>query len=129
MKFADFKRLKAMMARSTSENDPECLASIRAANRVLAANGLTWDRVLDRSVRVIQDVEEGPSDASAEADTRSSVEYAFQTIYGSADMSDSFKDFIDSLRAQWERKGSLSPAQLSALMKAAQRTAEGNGSR
>ena len=45
------------MALSTSDSDPEALGALRAANRLLAANGVTWDRVFDRCVVVLEAVE------------------------------------------------------------------------
>ena len=53
----EFGRLRRLMALSTSDSDPEALGALRAANRLLAANGVTWDRVFDRCVVVLEAVE------------------------------------------------------------------------
>lgn len=67
MKLADFNRLKLIMARTFSDNDHEALAAIRAANKILAGAGdLTWERVLSRTVTVINEVEAGPDDGKLE---------------------------------------------------------------
>jgi hypothetical protein len=57
MNLRDFAALKKCMRRTTSDNDPEALASIRAANRLLAASGVTWDDVFARTIAVLWPVE------------------------------------------------------------------------
>lgn len=44
------------MMRTTSENDAEALASLRAANRLLASHHLTWDAVFARTVTVVNEI-------------------------------------------------------------------------
>ena len=64
MKLADFNRLKKTLERTFSENDHEALASLRAANRILQADSLTWERVLNRSINVIAEFEAAHDDPS-----------------------------------------------------------------
>lgn len=126
MKFADFQRLKKLMARTTSDNDAEALSSIRAANRLLdAAGSITWDRVLDRSVRVIQAFEPDPEQAPSEIPKSAQITALFDdALADDAKHSDSFKEFLESLHEQFERKGDLSPRQLNALTQAAEKVRE-----
>ena len=116
MKLADFERLKKIMDRTASPEDGEALASVRAANRILAAEGLTWTRVLSRTVIVVDEVEPAPrrdddKRPSGAADAISSIlDEAERTASGKTTM-----DFIADLRRQHEEKGWLSPKQVAAL--------------
>jgi hypothetical protein len=60
----DFDLLKKIMDRTRSESDYEALASLRAANRLIEKNGVSWERFFERSVRV--EVEQDPERSSNE---------------------------------------------------------------
>ena len=116
MKLADFKRLKKFMMMTMSGADGEKLMAINRANALLVGEGVDWDRVLDRMVRL--DLERAPPEppkTDAEA-----INAAFADIEAS-DPRGSFADFIASLRDQWERTGSLSEKQRASLFDAAAR--------
>lgn len=69
MKLADFVRLKKFMNMTTSMNDHEAMGGLKAANHLLEREGLTWERVLDRSVKIVTGVEAAPEDYSEPART------------------------------------------------------------
>lgn len=129
MKLADFRRLKGIMERTTSESDNEALTSIRAANRLLAAEGLTWTRVLDRSVQVLLEVEPapdqpqpwpgGPQRRPHDGSDRDEVERAFEAAMEKA--KGGFADWLDDVYEQWQRKDYLSSEQRRILFEAAER--------
>lgn len=135
MNLADFNKMKKCMDRTFSENDAEALASIRAANKLIAAqgDGLDWSKVLDRVIRL--DVESStaydrdPRDdrddhvepSKEERDAR--VNEAFQTVLDDLKPG-SFRDVIMSFNEQWTEKGFLSPKQREVLFKAMQRAGE-----
>lgn len=129
MKLADFNRLKKLMGLTFSENDPEALSALRAANAILAKDALTWDRVLDRVVQILPEVEEGPvvheppahrRAAPSRPGSRNEIEEAFAVLDAADDLGD-FQDFIDSLRRQYEENLHLSDKQKRALFRAADR--------
>lgn len=117
MKLKDFNTLKKIMARTTSDNDAEALESIRAANRLLASESLTWQRVLDKTVSVRHEIEDVPRDFdfAGGVDINATFERALDKATGS------FRDFLLSLQEQWEEKAWLSESQKDALFKAAER--------
>lgn len=45
-------RLKKIMGQTTNDNDHVALMAVRMANKFLADNGWTWDRLLDGKIRV-----------------------------------------------------------------------------
>lgn len=65
MKLAEYGRLRKLMQMTTSDNDHEALASLRAANAILAAHELSWERVFSRTVTVVNEFEPAPSDQFA----------------------------------------------------------------
>jgi len=121
----EFRQLKAFMARTTSESDAEALTSLRKANAVLAAHGLTWEQVFSRVVSVVNEFEEAPEDdPGVDAKrTKARIAAAFEDVEAS-DPKGGFADFIDDIKRQFERTGHLSPAQQDSLFKAANRANE-----
>jgi len=121
VKITDFKRLKKLMMMTLSDSDNEALMSLRQANKILTGYGIDWDRVLDKTVTVVNEVEEGPDDLSDypardKGRQDDEVDEAF-TYLGQGRTS----SFIESLHDQWERKRWLSPAQRDALFKTVER--------
>lgn len=124
MRLSTFSRLKKIMARTTSENDAEALGSIRAANRLLTDEGLDWQRVLDRSVNVIQEVEEAPEDVRPppvnnrpkHVDDEPTETLLLLAEEAAERQGHGTQDFVASVREQWERKRWLSDAQRRALV-------------
>ena len=62
MRLKDFLTFKRIMGLTTSPNDAEALSAIRKANALLMAENTTWERVLDRMVKVESHVEAAPDD-------------------------------------------------------------------
>ena len=110
------------MALAHSENDHEALASVRAANALLRKEGLDWIKVLDRSVKVIQEVEEGTDkfEDVAPKEHDHELQEAFNIIDDSKIFGD-FRNTLDSIRGQYERRGTISPKQRAVVVNAAQR--------
>lgn len=115
MKLADFNRLKGLMAMTGSDSNNEALQAIRAANRVLFANGLTWEMVFGRTVSVITAVE-------VVGDSDDEMSDLFDKALRGAD--GSFRSTLLSIQAQYEAKGFLTPRQREVVEAAAERTAE-----
>ena len=122
MKLRDFERLKKLMMMTMSGADAERAFALKQANDLLEREGLDWDRVLNRTVTVINEFEPAPEEdpGADQAALRTRVEAAFAAIEAS-DPRGSFADFVASLREQWDKRGSLSAAQLDALFKSAKR--------
>lgn len=124
MKITDFNRLKKLMNMTQSGADQEILTAIRSANEILTKSNTTWDRVLDRVIKVEVEIESADqargrsSDPVAVAARREAfskkVEDAFATIEAS-DPRGEAADFIASLKDQWEKNGRLSDRQFEAL--------------
>jgi hypothetical protein len=142
MKLADFGRLKKFMALAESDNDPEALAALRAANALIRREGLTWQRVLDRSVKVIEEVEAAPEDYSEPKQERSAKAYAHSrepvdnsgpgydvraiddaiaTIERKSNLKGSFEDIITSIIEQHRAGKKLSYKQRDLLIRTADR--------
>lgn len=111
MKMKDFEKLKKMMERTFSENDHEALASIRAANRILAAEGLTWDRIFNRTVTVVNEVEEAPAPSPAP----SSGKQEDENLIAEAEQRAPTNGFVHKMRAHWDEKGWFSKGQRDTL--------------
>lgn len=126
MKLKDFNLLKKLMSMTTSDADAEALMAIRQANKLLAAEKLTWDLVFSRTVTVVAEVEAAsdgldldyskpPARIDPDAER---IDEAFAAI-DDAGTRGPFGDFIESLREQWNKRRSLSDKQRAALFKAA----------
>ena len=116
MNLKTFDTLKKMMALTFSDNDPEALASIRAANRLLVKEGIDWQRVLSRTMNVINEVEEAPPERTAPphrdgSDDRRLLHDAEEAVEEGSEIA----EFIASLRSYYETKGQLTPNQRGAL--------------
>lgn len=120
MKLDDFKRFKGMMERTTSENDNEALVALRAANRLLARENLTWTRVLDRSVSVAVPFE---SRSTAEGQTDEEEMEALFDVALNKTKAGSFRDTLQSIYDQWQANGRISPRQRQVVEEAAERNA------
>jgi hypothetical protein len=110
MKLKDFERLKRLMMRTTSGTDQERLESIDHANKMLAAEGLTWEKVFARTVKVVQEVEEAPADDDPDERRRAlgvQIDEAFEFL----DSRGRSSKYTNSLREQWEARRFLSDGQ------------------
>lgn len=116
MNLKTFDTFKKMMALTFSENDHEALASLRGANRLLTKEGLDWQRVLSRTVSVINEVEEAPPERTQPphrdgSDDRRLIAEAEEAVEDGSEIA----EFIGSLRSYYEERGHLTPNQRGAL--------------
>lgn len=132
MKLSEFNQLKKLMQRTTSDSDPEALTALRMANKVLARNGLGWERVFERLVTVEPDIEvasdvEGPREPSERLLhgrwTPAELEAALSQVLIAAENGSGWRTFLLDLEAQWRAKSWLSLSQCEAIMKGLARMA------
>lgn len=124
MKIEDFRKLKKLMNMTLSGADQEILTAIRSANEIVRKSETTWDRILDRVIKVEVEIEarEEPRDTSGAAIAARKAAFdrkvasAFETIED-GDPRGEAADFVASLKAQWEKDGRLSERQLEAIWK------------
>jgi len=119
MRLSDFKLLKKFMQMTMSGSDTEILFALRKANVLLVAEGVDWDRVLDRMVHL--EVEAAPREPKPGRTEAQEIDEAFAEVEAS-DPRGSFADFIASLKEQWDDRRSLSDKQKAALFDAVERT-------
>jgi Asp-tRNA(Asn)/Glu-tRNA(Gln) amidotransferase A subunit family amidase len=113
----EFTRLKGLMALTTSDSDYEAVSAIRAANRILADHGLTWDRVFARTVTVISEM----SGQVVGEDRDDDLEALFEAALASASEGSSFRDTLLSIYETYRGGGRLSPKQREVVERAAER--------
>lgn len=128
MKIADFRKMKLMMNMTLSGSDQEKLTAIEKVNEIIARSNTTWDKILDRVIKVdvvVESVEDATAgklgDVNAEERRRAfrrRIDDAFAAIEKS-DPRGSWADFVADLKSQWERNGRLSEAQTEAVLKGA----------
>lgn len=115
MKLTEFRKLKKYMMMTMSGADAEILMAVRKATELLVAEGVDWDRVLDRMVRL--EVEDY-SHADADRPLGQRIDEAFHAVMAD-DPRGSTATFVASLHDQWMRRRSLSQNQQAALFKMA----------
>jgi hypothetical protein len=132
---AEYAQLRKCMARTTSDNDAEALASIRRANVLLTQHSLTWDKVFDRVVRVVDPMEFVEESLTAHPASGSSQrrgglsgnpprtgdedwERLFDLAMSSA--TGSFLETLESIYDQWQEKGWMSERQKEVVRNAAE---------
>ena len=116
MNLKDFDRLRKTIGMTTSASDGEALNALRAANKILADNKVTWEDVFKRLVTI--DVEAGPEETPRDSRDVSS---AFTDIFARGNLKGDFATFMDSLYHQWTTNHYLSDAQKDAVFKSAKR--------
>lgn len=114
MSVAEFGQLKKLLTLATSENDHEALASWRAATKLVAKHGYTWEMVLSRTVTVIQEVV-----PVVAGDAPDDMDNMFDLALRGAD--GSFRETLLSIKAQYDARGFLSPRQREVVEAAAER--------
>lgn len=128
MKITDFRKLKLMMNMTISGSDQEKLTALAKVNEIIAKSNTTWDRILDRVIKVdmmVESVEDALRDSpgggdkdAARAAFKRKIDEAFETILAS-NPKGTWAEFIDSLREQWDERAHLSKEQLDALFRGA----------
>ena len=114
MRVADFARLKKMMSLTTSENDGEALAALRAANKIIAASGTSWQRIFDRLVTIENPIEAAVDEDAVRRVDKASVDVAFEAALAKVPPG-RFRDFLLDLEAKWQRTNYLTPDELAAV--------------
>lgn len=132
MKLADFERLKKFMGLAESPNDGEALNALRMANKLLAANGGDWAKVLARTITlevegdVVDATADRASTSAAEAERKREREERIDGLFATAldgAGPGRFRDFLLDVQKQWEKKRWLSKDQYDALASAASKAA------
>lgn len=140
MKLKTFNTLKKIMQQTVTDNDAVALQAIRAANKILATEGITWERVFTRLVTVQNDseVEENPdlarhqaeqrpaARASGKPKVRSPEDERIESIVILAEeaaehQSQGTREFVEDVRRHWDEKGWLSKKQIDKLREVANR--------
>jgi hypothetical protein len=127
----DLDKLSRVLQLSTSDNDNEALACIRAANAMLKARDLTWESLIRPSTRQTSNApkqEHHPDPSVADwgsndrpyargpdSATKTEIETMFTAVLFS--VTGGPRDFLESLHTQWKEKGWLSDKQIGALRK------------
>lgn len=115
MKLADFRKLKKFCMMTMSGSDAEVVFAMKKANDLLRAEGVDWDRVLDRMVRLeVEDV----SHMDEDKPLRQRIDEAFAAVMAD-DPRGSTATFVASLHDQWQCHGRLSEKQQASLFKMA----------
>jgi len=118
MKLTDFNRLKKIMELASSPVDGEALNAIRKANELLVREGLTWTRVLDRSIQIISTFETSAEGDGVDLDEADDIDSQLERALNNA--SGDFRNVILSFEEQWTEKHYLSPRQREVLERTAQ---------
>jgi len=107
----EFKKLKKLMQLTQSDNDNEALAALRKANAIIKSTSADWERILSRTIVVVDEVEEAPPPPRPGA-MSVEIDDAFEICLAGTQ-----SEFIDSLYDQWHATRFLSPRQTEALFK------------
>ena len=116
MSLDNFRRLKKLLTLATSDNDAEVISSFRAATRLVAQAGYTWEAVMDRVVSVVQEIE--PAQEAGDPDLDAAFDLALRGARGN------FRGTLESIREQYAVRGFISDRQRQVVMDAADRAAD-----
>ena len=115
MNISEFRQLKKiLMLAAHNDSDAEALAGFRKATAMLTKAGVTWEQALDRVLKVVNEVEPGPSHHEDD-DPDALFERALDNARGD------FRDTLLSIQSQYEMKGWLSQRQWEVVRRAAER--------
>lgn len=131
----DRDKLAKVLAMTTSDTDPEALAAIRMANRMLAAAGLTWEAVLAAGgVRQLTVTVTRHGEAPAPYQTQEdwvaphlkdkvTITLMFRAVFMTPRTgNEGFWEFMDSIHQWFVEHGTLTQKQYQALRAAYMRT-------
>lgn len=135
MTLKSFKRLKDLVMRAAAtDSDAELVQSFRLATLHLATHGFSWAQALDRVVTVVNEVEEVDLSSDMQEVVHNSIQRFAKTMVkddlerlfedAMDGASGSFLEMLESIHAQWEESGSISPRQRQVVEEAAERHAE-----
>jgi hypothetical protein len=129
----DLEKFAKIMARTQSPNDHEALLSVRMANGMLLNANLDWSQFISQKVIEITEVtynngsqsqqsqQSGSGSSSSSSSSDAEIEQMLETCIMGLQHNASGLNFIESLKAQYERNKSmnrpskLSPKQVQAL--------------
>jgi len=117
MKLADFARFKKFMELTMSDNEGEALSALRMANKLIKSEGLTWTRVLDRSIQIVPQFED--KNESEHGVTEDELEAMFEAVLDESN--GSFRDVVQSIYSQWKERGFITPRQREVIVAAFRR--------
>src|ERR1700675_4984262 len=125
MKITTFRTFQKIMAQTISTNDAEALNALRAANAILAKEELTWERVLNKTVNVVNEFEpdpegEHPTDKRAGMSRKQADENLLDEAERAA-RGRGAMDFVASVREQFDLRGFMSNRQREALERMSER--------
>lgn len=130
----EFRQLKGLLSLAASNpNDAEAIAAFRKATDIVTRNAHTWVMVLDKLVKVIDEVEDGATYGSGEINRTAPAseprgddddwDRLFEgALAGTAE--GSFRDTLLDMQTQWDRRRWLSDRQRGVVRAAAERWAE-----
>lgn len=121
-----FKRFVNMMERTTSDNDHEALVALRKANEMLIGSNMTWTALLEaKQAMAVEAMPAGEKANGADPVSGGDVELDDMFAVLRQNVKGDFRNFIDSVHAQYMTNGSLSPKQRDAIERAYRRTVGG----
>lgn len=129
MKLETFKLFQKFMAVTMSPNDHEALAALKQANSLLQREGLNWERVLNRSIKIVSAVEDAPEDyrepiqqgGTAPEYDKAAIDDYIDIIERRANLKGDFEDTINSIIDQHRNGKRLSFKQQRLLRQTADR--------
>lgn len=125
----DREKLAKLLGLATSDNDHEAVSALRAANRLVKAEHMTWKDVLagpEKSCRVT--IERQPYKAeenwvAPHLKDKVMIDLMFRSLYSQPRIgSEDFWRWVDDVNAKWQKYAVLTQGQYNALRKCYQRT-------
>lgn len=118
----DRAKLVKVLALTTSDVDGEALAALRAANKMLAADNMTWaDLLTERPRHVTVSMTREPYKAEEawvppHLKDKVMIELMFRAVFAQPRSdNEEFWQFMDSIHNRWRKHANLSQGQYSAL--------------
>lgn len=124
----DRDKLAKLLGLATSDNDHEAIGALRAANRLVKAEKMTWEEVLagpEKSFRV--SVQRRPYTAEEDwvaphLKDKVMIDLMFRTLYAQPRTgNEEFWRWVDAVHHKFDQYGQLTPGQFVALRKCYQR--------
>lgn len=113
MKVSDLDKLKKFMTLTLSENDPEALTAVRMANKLMAANRVTWEELITKQVKYELDFGEDAAEVHSQDENITEATRRVDEINGYFEKAlamvrpGDFRNFILKLQHEWTTQGWL----------------------
>lgn len=123
----DKAKLAKIMALTTSDSGGEALAAVWMANKLLAAEKLTWEEVLASTPPAVRiSIQRQPYTAEenwspVHLRDKVMIDLMFRIIYTQPRGEESFWQWLDDVHEKFRRYGQLTQGQYTALRKSYQR--------